>query len=104
MQDFQGYVLVNLILNQHLIRSGWYIPKAFISKKSGRNSATASHVDTVILAWGNGAVRCPFRRRLIDRFDDPLCFGKPKLANRNTRCSAVKDRTHKFLTRWRLGR
>ena len=39
---------------------------------------TAGQADVVILAWGNGAVRCPFRHRLIDRFDDPLCFGRTK--------------------------
>lgn len=39
---------------------------------------TAGQADVVILAWGNGAVRCPFRHRLIDQFDDPLCFGRTK--------------------------
>ena len=39
---------------------------------------TADQADIVILAWGNGAVRCPFRHRLIDQFDDPLCFGRTK--------------------------
>ena len=78
-QDFQGYVLVNLIPEStpYPKRLGTY-QRRLSAKNQAVIVQTASHVDAVILAWGNGAVRCPFRRRLIDRFDDPLCFGRTK--------------------------
>ncbi len=78
-QDFQGYVLVNLIPEStpYPERLGTY-QRRLSAKNQAVIVQTAAHVDAVILAWGNGAVRCPFRHRLIDRFDDPLCFGKTK--------------------------
>ncbi|MGB1046803.1 MAG: DUF1643 domain-containing protein [Litorivicinaceae bacterium] len=78
-QGFEGYVLVNLIPEStpYPERLGTH-QRRLSAKNDAVIVETADQADVVILAWGNGAVRCPFRYRLIDQFDDPLCFGRTK--------------------------
>ena len=75
-QGFGGYWLINLIpestpypdlLGKHTRRLS--------SKNQSVIDETATTTDNVIIAWGAGATRCPFRYRLVERFIDPLCFG-----------------------------
>lgn len=75
-ESFKGYWLVNLIPE-----STPYPKKLGTQTRrlSQRNRVviqeTATEADAVIVAWGAGAGRCPFRRRLVGGLVDPLCFG-----------------------------
>jgi hypothetical protein len=73
---FGGYWLINLIPEStpYLDRLGKQA-RRLSSKNQLVIHETATTADTVILAWGAGATRCPFRYGLVEDFIDPQCFG-----------------------------
>ena len=73
---FGGYWLINLIPEStpYPDRLGKQA-RRLSSKNQLVIHETATTTDTVILAWGAGATRCPFRYGLVESFIDPQCFG-----------------------------
>lgn len=75
-QGFGGYWLINLIpestpypekLGKHTRRLS--------TKNQSVIQETVASTETLILAWGAGANRCPFRYELVEDFIEPKCFG-----------------------------
>ena len=76
VHGFKGYWLINLIpestpypekLGKHTRRLS--------NKNQSVIHETVRSTDTLIIAWGAGASRCPFRYALVDSFDAVQCFG-----------------------------
>jgi hypothetical protein len=75
-QSFGGYWLINLIPEStpYPDRLGKHT-RRLSNKNQSVIHETVTNTDAVILAWGAGADRCPFRYGLVEGFIDPLCFG-----------------------------
>ena len=73
---FSGYWLVNLIPESTPYPARLGSKSRRLSEKNASViRAAADSAESIVLAWGAGAWRCPFRNTLIDLFDEPLCFG-----------------------------
>jgi hypothetical protein len=75
-QSFGGYWLINLIPEStpYPDRLGKHT-RRLSNKNQSVIHETVTNTDAVILAWGAGADRCPFRYGLVEGFIDPQCFG-----------------------------